>query len=601
MANANSQFGGFLTNVGVAKQTNANALQIPWKITRMQLGDGGGEPTQAPDPVPRPDQTALIRVVHDAPLNALYPSPDDPGVLIAELVLPPNIGGFWIRETALRDADGDLIAVAAPAPSYKPQLNQGSGRTQTIRMHVVFGNTANVQLKVDPSIVLATREYVDSRDAKRQPLSPVLTDIANRGVQHDQGDSTPGRLLAVGAGGLLGQAMIDSHISGYPERIEQSVTQVYRRDAVDGEVAAFAASWHFAAANTWGRLRVLHDAKRAWVQGGWIGEQGTAWTAELLHSGNTTPYARTLLEAVDNVAALQALGAEQRYQARGAITTLAASTTLTANHEGVVFADASAGALTLTLPRSNVQQGIRELVLRRTDATNHPLVVACAADDSLMLAGTAQPSTELIFAGDWLRLRSDAAGRWWLVGQAQLPGALESGLQVFGAPGSFDWEVPAVLRSGRRLPTVTVVGAGGGCAAFGSTYSRGAGGGGAAVRHLSLAGVATVPITVGLGSAGLTGESSSFGEFVSATGGGHGLQGPGAFSPGGHGIGGDLNMIGANGGGPDGQYSGEGGASPLAPGVPRSGSGLSGLWPGGGAGAGATAQRGGHGMVKVEW
>ena len=90
MANANTQFGGFLTNVGVVKQTNANALQIPWKITRMQLGDAGGEPAQFPDPTPSPTQTALINVVHDAPLNALYPSPTDPGVLIAELVLPPN-------------------------------------------------------------------------------------------------------------------------------------------------------------------------------------------------------------------------------------------------------------------------------------------------------------------------------------------------------------------------------------------------------------------------------------------------------------------------------------------------------------------------------
>jgi phage-related tail fiber protein len=178
MANANSQFGGFLTNVGVAKQTNANALQLPWKITRMQLGDGGGEPTQAPDPVPRPDQTGLIRVVHDAPLNALYPSPDDPGVLIAELVLPPSVGGFWIRESALRDEDGDLIAVAAPAPSYKPQLNQGSGRTQTIRMHVVFGNIANVQLKVDPSVVLATRAMVEAGDDQRQPLDATLTALA---------------------------------------------------------------------------------------------------------------------------------------------------------------------------------------------------------------------------------------------------------------------------------------------------------------------------------------------------------------------------------------------------------------------------------------
>lgn len=174
MANAQTQFGGFLTNVGVVKQTNANALQIPWKITRMQLGDAGGEPALFPDPTPSPTQTDLINVVYDAPLNALYPSPTDPGVLIAELVLPPNVGGWWIRETALRDEDGDLIAVAAPAPSYKPLIAQGSGRTQTIRMHVVVGNTANIQLKVDPSIVLATRAQVEAGDTAAREYAEQL-------------------------------------------------------------------------------------------------------------------------------------------------------------------------------------------------------------------------------------------------------------------------------------------------------------------------------------------------------------------------------------------------------------------------------------------
>lgn len=193
MANANSQFGGFLTTVGVAKQTNANALQIPWKITSMQLGDGGGEPAQVPDPTPHPDQTALIRVVHDAPLNALYPSPDDPGILIAELVLPPNVGGWWIRESALKDEDGDLIAVAAPAPSYKPLLVQNSGRTQTIRMHVVFGNTANITLKIDPSIVLATRAEMDRGDtAAREYAKQLVENAATEATQEEAEDGLEG-------------------------------------------------------------------------------------------------------------------------------------------------------------------------------------------------------------------------------------------------------------------------------------------------------------------------------------------------------------------------------------------------------------------------
>nr|WP_225935809.1 phage tail protein [Pseudomonas fakonensis] len=161
MANATTQFGGFLTNVGIAQQANTAALGLPWNITHMLIGDAGGEPSQTPDPTPKPTQSALVRQVYRAQLNALYPSPADPNVLVAELVLPPETGGWWIRELALEDASGNFIAVAKPAPSYKPLLAQGSGRTQTIRMHVVFGNLANVTLKIDPSIVLATRDYAD--------------------------------------------------------------------------------------------------------------------------------------------------------------------------------------------------------------------------------------------------------------------------------------------------------------------------------------------------------------------------------------------------------------------------------------------------------
>jgi phage-related tail fiber protein len=161
MANSTTQFGGFLTNVGIAQQANTAALGLPWNITHMLIGDAGGEPSQTPDPTPKPTQNALVRQVYRAQLNALYQSPADPGVLVAELVLPPETGGWWIRELALEDANGNFIAVAKPAPSYKPLLAQGSGRTQTIRMHVVFGNLANVTLKIDPSIVLATRDYVD--------------------------------------------------------------------------------------------------------------------------------------------------------------------------------------------------------------------------------------------------------------------------------------------------------------------------------------------------------------------------------------------------------------------------------------------------------
>lgn len=173
MIDENSTFGGFLTDIGEAKQTNANALEIPWRLTHMLLGDANGT-----DPVPDPGQTQLVNQVYRAAINQLFVDPDNPGILIAEVVLPPNVGGWWIRELGLEDEDGDFVAVANCAPSYKPLLAQGSGRNQVVRMHLIVSNTANVELKIDPSVVLATRKYVDDQRAAHEAgrAHPLATD-----------------------------------------------------------------------------------------------------------------------------------------------------------------------------------------------------------------------------------------------------------------------------------------------------------------------------------------------------------------------------------------------------------------------------------------
>ncbi len=156
MVNQNSIFGGMLTTQGAAKKTNCDALGIPWEPRYMLIGDANGT-----DPVPSPTQTKLVNQVYRAQLNQLRVSPTDANILIAELVLPPDIGGWWIRELALEDKDGVFCAVANAAPSYKPLLAQGSGRNQVVRMHIITSGTLNIQLKIDPSVVLATRQYVD--------------------------------------------------------------------------------------------------------------------------------------------------------------------------------------------------------------------------------------------------------------------------------------------------------------------------------------------------------------------------------------------------------------------------------------------------------
>jgi hypothetical protein len=156
MTDQNSQFFAILTNVGAAKQANADALGVPWKITEMGVGDANEK-----EFVPLPEQTALINEQRRAPLNELKVDPANTAIIIAEQVIPAEVGGWWIREIGLYDADGDLIAIANCAPSFKPLLAQGSGRTQVIRLNIQVSNSSNVELKIDPSVVLATREYVD--------------------------------------------------------------------------------------------------------------------------------------------------------------------------------------------------------------------------------------------------------------------------------------------------------------------------------------------------------------------------------------------------------------------------------------------------------
>lgn len=143
-----------LTAVGEAKLANAAALGTQLQISRMAVGDGNGNL-----PVPIRTQTALVNEQYRADLNELKPDPNNASQIIAELVIPETEGGYWLREMGLFDASGDLIAVSNCPPSYKPQMAEGSGRTQVLRMVLIVSSTAAVQLKIDPSVVLATRAY----------------------------------------------------------------------------------------------------------------------------------------------------------------------------------------------------------------------------------------------------------------------------------------------------------------------------------------------------------------------------------------------------------------------------------------------------------
>ncbi|WJW93194.1 phage tail protein [Enterobacter pseudoroggenkampii] len=147
-----------LTNIGAAKLAKATALGTKVEITQLAVGDGNGVL-----PTPNPAQTALVHELRRAPLNMLTVDPANASQIIAEQVIPEDVGGWWIREIGLFDKDGDMVAIANCAETYKPQLQEGSGRVQVIRVILIVSSTEAVTLKIDPSIVLATRQYVDDQ------------------------------------------------------------------------------------------------------------------------------------------------------------------------------------------------------------------------------------------------------------------------------------------------------------------------------------------------------------------------------------------------------------------------------------------------------
>ncbi|WP_421589013.1 phage tail protein [Rahnella aceris] len=147
-----------LTTAGAAKIAAATAGGTQVKITRMAVGDGGGKL-----PTPDPKQTKLVNEVYRANLNRLSIDAKNSHYLVAELVIQPDVGGFWMREMGLYDADGVLVAVSNMAESYKPKLAEGSGRLQTLRMVLIVSEIESVALSIDGSTVMATKDYVDDK------------------------------------------------------------------------------------------------------------------------------------------------------------------------------------------------------------------------------------------------------------------------------------------------------------------------------------------------------------------------------------------------------------------------------------------------------
>ncbi len=159
MSTTTRKFKTVITDTGAKKLAQAAAPDgKPVRLTHMAVGDGGGT-------LPTPDskQTRLVHEVWRHTVNRVILDATHQNRIIAELVIPPETGGFWIREIGVFDEHGDLIAVGNTAESYKPTVAEGSGRAQTFRTILTVSSTASVALTVDNTMVMATVDYVDDK------------------------------------------------------------------------------------------------------------------------------------------------------------------------------------------------------------------------------------------------------------------------------------------------------------------------------------------------------------------------------------------------------------------------------------------------------
>lgn len=170
---AGKKYIAILTPAGEAKMAAAAISGEPVGFSHMGVGDGGGTPYQ-----PYAAQTGLVNELYRAPLNRLVIADSGANVIRAEMVMFPQVGGFWLREAALYDDDGVCLALASLPPSYKPLLAEGSGRQQAVNLWIAVNNTADVRLMTDPAVVIASLgEVARAKNEAKDYADKILNEL----------------------------------------------------------------------------------------------------------------------------------------------------------------------------------------------------------------------------------------------------------------------------------------------------------------------------------------------------------------------------------------------------------------------------------------
>lgn len=175
---SDKKYSAFLTAAGIEKLAAAAVSGVPVNFCVMAVGDGGGNPV-----IPHPAQESLVNEVYRAPLNRLIVVDGAENVIRAEMIMLPQVGGFWLREAALYDNDGVCLAVASLPPSYKPQLAEGSGRLHAVNLWIAVSNIADVELKADPSVILATVDEVNKAKSEAKDYTDQVVGDLDTSIQ----------------------------------------------------------------------------------------------------------------------------------------------------------------------------------------------------------------------------------------------------------------------------------------------------------------------------------------------------------------------------------------------------------------------------------
>lgn len=173
-----------LTDYGEAVFAQALVTGIPVKFSAMAVGDGAGVL-----PVPNKGSTGLINEVYRGALNRVVIADQAANIIRTEMIMLPQVGGFWLREAALYDEDGACLAVANLPESYKPQLSEGSGKLHAVNLWIAVSNTADVEIKADPSVVLATVEEVNRAKAEAKDYTDEVAGSLDSDIQQAIADA----------------------------------------------------------------------------------------------------------------------------------------------------------------------------------------------------------------------------------------------------------------------------------------------------------------------------------------------------------------------------------------------------------------------------